>query len=99
MSQTKLKKLPLAIALTLSCGLAFADEFIECLEEKLSIPVRMGIVKDVTGDISTADSVRLSTAVGLVKYAAGKHAEKIHDRKVATKTLSEKVIDIFNNYF
>ena len=42
--------------------------------------------------------MKITTAIGLAEYAYHKHLEKVRDSNVA-KRLSEKVVDIFNNYF
>lgn len=80
-------------------GLAFTDGIAEFLEEKLARPVRMGVVKDIRGDISSLDSVRLSTALGLAKYALRYYTKKAIEEKSMVRRLSTKVVDIFNNYF
>jgi len=80
----------------LTGGFALADGMIECLEERLSHPVRMGAVRGVHGDISGLDGVRLATAIGLCGYAR----EKIFaaDRE-PIRSISAKVVELFNNYF
>lgn len=83
----------------LTGGIAFADGLLEYLESSLSYPVKMGVVKDLRGDISSIDSLRLTTALGLARYGYEKHMKAVHDKKNITKRFSEKVVDIFNNYF
>lgn len=83
-------------SIILTGGLAFTDGIIEFLEEKLAYPIKMGVPKDVRGDISSLDSVRLSTAIGLAKYACEK---KLAEDTGISRRLSEKVLDLFNNYF
>lgn len=85
--------------IVLSGGLSFVDGIIEFLEGRLSHPVKMGIAKDVRGDISGLDSVRLSTAIGLCKYGCEKKEKKAAEEKGLLKRISTKVVDIFNNYF
>ncbi|MFA6321496.1 MAG: cell division protein FtsA [Candidatus Omnitrophota bacterium] len=80
-------------------GIIFADGVIEYLEEKLKCPVKMGVAKEVRGEVSGLDSIRLCTAIGLAKYAAEKQENLPQNAKNFTKTLSSAVIDIFNNYF
>ncbi|MFA6142593.1 MAG: cell division protein FtsA [Candidatus Omnitrophota bacterium] len=80
-------------------GMAFSDGIVEFLEEKLARPVKMGVVKDIRGDISSVDSVRLSTALGLAKYACRKYEKKLSESKNLAARLSTTVTDIFNNYF
>lgn len=77
-------------------GLVFIDGFIEFLEEKLSYPVKVGVVKDVRGDISSTDSLKFSTAIGLARYA---YEKRMLERRNIARRLSEKVVDLFNNYF
>ncbi len=86
-------------SIVLSGGLSFADGIIEFLEGKLSHPVKMGITKDVKGDISSLDIVRLSTAIGLSKYGCEKGERKTVEEKDLLKRISTKVVDIFNSYF
>lgn len=80
-------------------GAAFIDGFIEYVEEKLSYPVKTGVIKDVVGDISGMDSIRAATAIGLVRYGA----EKINSARKTFRTplhrVSSKVVELLNNYF
>jgi cell division ATPase FtsA len=80
-------------------GMSFADGFIEALEEKLSHPVKIGVVKDIRGELPGQENVRLATAIGLVKYAHEKRCQGIRDARTAAKRLTEKVVDLLNNYF
>jgi len=89
------RKLPV----TLTGGMAFTDGVIEFFEEKLSVPVRLGVAKDIRGEISGPDSMRLPSAIGLAKYAYEKYAKRLAEEKNLVKGLSAKVVDIFNNYF
>ena len=59
----------------------------------------MGVAKEVRGDISGLDSVRLSTAIGLARYAQEKHSRITAEEKNLIGRLSTTVTDIFNNYF
>jgi cell division protein FtsA len=86
-------------AIVLTGGLAFADGIIETLEERFPYPIRMGLVKDVRGDISSIDSIRLATSVGLVKYAYENYRKKVLERRNIVERLSNRIVDIFNNYF
>ena len=86
-------------SVTLTGGLAFTDGLIEYLETKLPYPIKMGIVRDIRGDISSLDSVRLTTALGLAKYAYGIYEKKMAEVKNLPQNLSAKIVDIFNNYF
>ena len=72
---------------------------LEYLEEKLSYPVRMGVAKEIRGEISGLDSIRLCTAIGLAKYASQKHENLPQNIKNFTEYVSSKIVDIFNNYF
>lgn len=87
------------VSVTLTGGMAFTDGSIEFLEEKLTYPIKMGVVKDIRGEISSLDSVRLSTAIGLAKYAYERHQKKVREDKNIVQNLSSKVVEIFNNYF
>lgn len=79
-------------------GMSFEDGLIEFLEERLLRPVSMGVVRGLRGDVSATDAVRLSTAIGLTKYAHLQYREKLAE-SASLKRLTEKVTDIFNNYF
>ena len=83
----------------LTGGMALTDNFIEFLEQEISRPVSMGATKDLRGDLSASDSMRLTTAVGLVKYASNKYLRRRIEQKNIALRLSDKVVDIFNNYF
>ena len=83
----------------LTGGFALTDSLAEFLEEKLSYPVKVGVVKDIRGDISSFDSIRLTTAIGLAKYALAKHEKMVREYKNLAQRISNTVVDIFNNYF
>jgi len=87
------------LPVTLTGGMALTDGVVEFFEEKLSRPVRLGVAKDIRGDISGPDSVRLPTSIGLAKYACEKYSKRLAEGKTLVKGLSAKVVDIFNNYF
>ena len=53
-------------SIILTGGTAFIDYLVEFMEEKLACKVDVGAAKDIKGDISSIDSVRLTTAIGLV---------------------------------
>lgn len=80
-------------------GLAFTDGIVELLESKLAQPVKMGAATDIKGDITSIDSVRLSTAIGLVRYAYQKHLHKVRESANPARRLSAKLVDLFNDYF
>jgi cell division ATPase FtsA len=83
----------------LTGGAAFIDSLIEFIEEKLSCKVSVGVTKDIKGDISSVDSVRVTTAIGLVKYACENRAQKSREAKNFPRRISSAVVDLFNNYF
>lgn len=86
-------------SITLTGGLAFADEIIEVLEEELSRPIKIGIAKGLRGNVSSLDGMRLSTAIGLIRYAYKGHEKALLEEKNIVRRISTKVVDIFNNYF
>jgi cell division ATPase FtsA len=86
-------------SVVLTGGMVFADGIIEFLEGRLAYPIRMGVVKDARGDISSIDSIRLSTAIGLAKYGYEKYLQKLTEARNPAHRLSDKVVDIFNHYF
>jgi cell division protein FtsA len=86
-------------SVVLTGGMVFADGIIEFLETKLPYPIKMGTVRDTRGDISSIDSIRLSTAIGLARYGAEKYMQKIADGANPAHRLSNKIVDIFNHYF
>ncbi len=80
-------------------GFAFSEGAMDILEERLSCPVKMGIVKNAEGNISSIDSLRGATAIGLARYAEAEYRPKPFQTKGLAKEISEKVTEIFNNYF
>jgi len=80
-------------------GFAFSEGVVDILEEKLSYPVKMGIVKNAQGNISSIDSLRGVTAIGLARYAEIEYRPKPFQTKGLAKDILEKVAEIFNNYF
>ncbi|MDD5496255.1 MAG: cell division protein FtsA [Candidatus Omnitrophica bacterium] len=85
----------------LTGSIVFTDNIIEILENMLAYPVPMktAVARDVKGDISGVDSMRLVTAIGLVKYGYEKYRKNITQGNNLLKNVSAKVVDIFNNYF
>jgi cell division ATPase FtsA len=86
-------------SLVVTGGVIFSDSIIEYLEEKLSFPVKMGVAKDIRGEISGPDSIRLCTAIGLARYAALKYENLPQSARNIAARVSSAVVDIFNNYF
>ncbi|MDO8536398.1 MAG: hypothetical protein Q7S30_05290 [Candidatus Omnitrophota bacterium] len=80
-------------------GFAFCEGVIDILEERLAMPVKMGIVKNAQGNISSIDSLRGVTAIGLARYAGIECQPKQFQTKGLARDISEKVAEIFNNYF
>jgi len=80
-------------------GLSFSEGTAEILEERLGFPVKMGIVKNVQGNISSTDSLRAVTAIGLARYAALNLQPKTAQARNIAQNISNKVVEIFNNYF
>jgi len=83
----------------LTGGIAFSDGVIELLEEKISHPVEVGIVKGLKGDISGVDSLRLTTAIGITRYAEEKFKTSGTIFTNTFQHVSNKIVEIFNNYF
>jgi cell division protein FtsA len=80
-------------------GFAFSEGVVDILEERLSCPVKMGAVKNAEGNISSIDSLRGVTAIGLARYAEIEYRPKQFRAEGLVKEISEKVTEIFNNYF
>ena len=80
-------------------GFAFSEDVVDILEERLPLPVKMGVVRNVQGNISSIDSLRGVTAIGLARYAQAQYQPKPFQTKGLVKDISEKVAEIFNNYF
>ena len=86
-------------SVTLTGGMTFTDSVVEALEAKLPYPVRMGAVRSVRGEISSVESIRAATAIGLARYGCEKIKRRAIEGKNLINRLSNKVVDIFNNYF
>ena len=84
---------------TITGGIAFVDSIAEYLESSLQCPVKMGVAKDIRGNISGIDSMKLSTSIGLVKYASSRRETRPLSGKGIANRISTAVVDIFNNYF
>ncbi|MDP3790603.1 MAG: hypothetical protein Q8R38_00980 [Candidatus Omnitrophota bacterium] len=80
-------------------GLALSEGTAECLEERLGYHVRMGTVKNVHGNISSTDSLRAATAIGLARYALGQYQPRAMQARNFVQNISNRVVEIFNNYF
>jgi len=59
----------------------------------------MGTVKNVHGNISSIESLRAATAIGLARYAGLQYQPKAVQAKRLVNSISNKVMEIFNNYF
>jgi hypothetical protein len=59
----------------------------------------LGAASGIPGDISSIDSVRLSTAIGLVRYAYQKHLHRMREYANPARSLSTKLVELFNEYF
>lgn len=94
-----LKKGGAIVSVKLIGGIVFTDDIVEFLEEKLSLPVKIGAIKGARGNISSPESMKVVTAVGLARYACEKIEKKALESKDPVRRLSTKVIEIFNNYF
>ncbi len=80
-------------------GFAFSEGVVDILGEKLSYPVKMGVVKNAQGNISGIDSLRGVTAIGLARYAQIEYQPKPFQTKGLAKDISDTVAELFNNYF
>lgn len=80
-------------------GFAFSEGVVDIMEEKLLCPIRMGVVRNVQGNIFSIDSLRGATAIGLARYARAQVMPRPFQTKGIVKDISEKVVEIFNNYF
>jgi cell division protein FtsA len=90
------QKIKLAVV---SGGFAFSEGVLDILEERLSYQVKMGMVRNIQGNISSIDSMRGVTAIGLARYAQAQNRHKPFQTKGFVKDISDKVTEIFNNYF
>ena len=86
-------------SIALTGGISFTDDIVEVLERGISLPVKIGTAREVTGDISSLDSMKAVTAIGIVRYAHEKLRRKAAEDKNILQHISTKVVDIFNNYF
>lgn len=80
-------------------GFAFSEGVADILEERLGYPVRMGTVRNIQGNISSMDSIRAVTAIGLARYASFNYQSKVMHAKGIVQNISNKVVDMFNSYF
>jgi len=99
-----LKNMPFAKEAAMGCvvagDLAAMGGFLEMLELSLSMPVKMGLIKGVSGeDVSKAGIV----SIGLVKYWAREGAKKKIRTNIFGNTPLGKVVqrvnEIFSDYF
>ena len=87
-------------SIVLSGPCAYKEGVIEFLQgDKLPLPIRMGVVREIRGRVSSMDTMKLTTAIGLAKYAQNKCNKQSREDSNIIKRLSSKVVDIFNNYF
>jgi cell division protein FtsA len=80
-------------------GFSFTEGIVELLEERFSLPVKMGITRNVQGNISGIDGLRGATAIGLARYASAQYKQNTFQPKGLVHNISNRVIEIFNNYF
>lgn len=86
-------------SIVITGGLSFLEGTAEILEERLGYPVKMGSIKNIHGSISSTDSLRAVTAIGLARHAAINLQPKTAQVKNMAQNISNKVVEIFNNYF
>ncbi len=83
----------------LTGGFSLSDKIMD-IEKHIRLPVRIGTVKGVKGNISSSESVAAITSIGLAKYALEKSSSRFSAKgQGLLKRLATKVVDIFNNYF
>ncbi len=80
-------------------GAAYIDGFMDFIESRLSRPAKIGSLKDVTGNITSSESVRALTAIGLARYGAEKLYARKRELQSPIRNISSKVVDLLNNYF
>ncbi len=88
-------------AAILAGGGSFADGMVEAFEDALAMDVKVGAVKHLKGDISPIESRSATTAIGLTRYALMEKYKPLtkQEPRNLVKSISSKVVDIFNNYF
>jgi cell division protein FtsA len=86
-------------SVTLAGGCSFVEGAADIIEERLSLPVRIGNVKNIHGSISGAESLSAVTAIGGARYAAHEYEPRAVRAKNVAKKISNKVSEIFNSYF
>ena len=64
------------------------EDFLEISEEILSIPIRIGVAKDITSSFKNINRNNFLTSIGLVKYGLMKKNKKI---EMVNLTFIEKV--------
>ena len=81
-------------------GGSLIDGMLEMIESRLGVEIVQGVVKSITGKASPIDGVIATTAIGLVRFAAKNHEDRMRTPpKGLINNISTRVIDIFNNYF
>ena len=83
-----------------SGGGSLVDGMIEAFESGLGIRAGRGMVKGLTGNISSLESVIATTAIGLARFAGRDHEKNAkYQPNNLVRNLSSKIVDTFNNYF
>lgn len=80
-------------------GLSLSEGTAEIIEEHIGYPVKMGVTRNIHGHISSTDSLRAATAIGLAKYASAQYQPRSTQAKSLVHNISNKVVELFNNYF
>ena len=86
-------------SIVITGGLSLYENAAEMLEEQLGYPVKMGAARNVQGNISSMEGLRAATAIGLARYASGLYQPRSAQAKNLMHNISNKVVEIFNNYF
>lgn len=94
-----LKKGGKIASIVITGGLVFSEGTAEIMEDRLGYPVKISAVKNIHGNISTSDSLRAVTAIGLTRYAQAQYQTKAAQAKGFVQNISNKVVEMFNNYF
>jgi cell division protein FtsA len=93
------KKGQIIKSVVMTGSFTFLEGVADELEECLALPVKMGIVKSIHGNISGVESLRAVTAIGLARYGSIEYQPKAVQAKKFVRNISDKVVEIFNNYF
>jgi len=81
-------------------GFSLLGEMIESIEKEIGFSIAIATAREITGNISSDDTLMATTSLGLAKYALGKHSSfPPAPQGHITKRVLSGITEVFARYF